>query len=55
MNESMDNLTDTAVNGFNDAVGGWSVRRNENLENARVVKIELKFMIFKFGATIGQD
>ena len=50
--ESTDYLTDTAVNGFNDAVGGRSVRRNENFGNARVIKIELKFVVFEFGATI---
>ena len=39
VNEGTDNLTDTAVNGFNDAVGGWSVWRNENLGDASIVKI----------------
>ena len=50
--ESTDNLTNTVANSFNDAVGGWSVRRNENLGNAHVIKIELKFVIFEFGATV---
>ena len=31
------------------------MRRNENLGNARVIKIELKFMIFEFGATVVND